>query len=138
MHKSSAGAMVLSCGLLLAVAQAQTNWPRFGNDPGASRYSPLTQIDTGNVDRLQLAWKFDTTVADAAPPKVSEVQHGDAAAAPARRFHFRIHRLSESEPVVVNDVLYMSTGFGHVVALNAERTSWVAGPPAISAAPATG
>ena len=126
MHRrNQVDAMRLVCGLLLgslllAGAQAQTNWPRFGNDPGAARYSPLTQINTGNVDQLQLAWKFDTTVADAAPPKTSEVQHGDAAAAPARRFHFRIHRLSESEPVVVNDVLYMSTGFGHVVALNAE------------------
>lgn len=39
---------------------AQTDWPSFGNDPGAMRYSSLRQIDTGNVARLQPAWTFRT------------------------------------------------------------------------------
>lgn len=42
------------------VASAQTDWPTYGNDPGAMRYSELRQIDTGNVDRLKLAWTFRT------------------------------------------------------------------------------
>ena len=46
--------------LLTGGAFAQTDWPSFGNDPGAMRYSPLRQIDRGNVERLQPAWTFRT------------------------------------------------------------------------------
>jgi glucose dehydrogenase len=45
--------------LLLALnAFAQTDWPSYGNDPGAMRYSSLRQIHTGNVERLKIAWTF--------------------------------------------------------------------------------
>jgi glucose dehydrogenase len=47
--------------LLLAIgASAQTDWPSYGNDPGAMRYSKLRQIHAGNVGRLQLVWTFRT------------------------------------------------------------------------------
>src|SRR2546422_3216092 len=48
--------------LLLATAgfADSTEWPSYGNDPGAMRYSTLRQIHTGNVDRLKLAWTFRT------------------------------------------------------------------------------
>ncbi len=39
---------------------AQSEWPSFGNDPGAMRYSPLRQIHSGNVERLKPAWTFRT------------------------------------------------------------------------------
>src|SRR3984957_19933367 len=39
---------------------AQTDWPSYGNDPAAMRYSPLHQIHTGNVERLKPAWTFRT------------------------------------------------------------------------------
>ena len=42
------------------VLSAQTDWPVFGRDPGAGRYSPLKQINTQNVERLQRAWTFHT------------------------------------------------------------------------------
>ncbi len=42
------------------IAIAQTDWPSFGNDPGAMRYSTLQQINAGNVDRLKPAWTFRT------------------------------------------------------------------------------
>jgi glucose dehydrogenase len=37
---------------------AQTDWPSYGNDPGAMRYSPLRQIHAGNVGGLKPAWTF--------------------------------------------------------------------------------
>lgn len=111
---------MLACSVILTSTHAQTNWPGFGNDPGADRYSPLTQINTGNVDKLMLAWKFDTTVTNPAPAAASAINHGDAAPPAQTQRRFRFVRMSESQPVVVNDVLYMSTGYGHVVALNAE------------------
>ncbi|MGH9631834.1 MAG: pyrroloquinoline quinone-dependent dehydrogenase, partial [Bryobacteraceae bacterium] len=52
-------------GLLLITSlaiglQAQTDWPVYGHDPGAKRFSPLKQINTDNVARLQRAWTFHT------------------------------------------------------------------------------
>lgn len=46
--------------LLAGRAFAQNDWPSFGNDPGAMRYSTLRQIDAANVGRLQPAWTFRT------------------------------------------------------------------------------
>ena len=33
-------------------------WVERGGDKGASLYSPLHQIDTSNVDRLEIAWRW--------------------------------------------------------------------------------
>jgi quinoprotein glucose dehydrogenase len=44
--------------LLAGLGSAQTDWPSFGNDPGAMRYSTLRQIRVDNVQRLKLAWTF--------------------------------------------------------------------------------
>ncbi len=46
--------------LLSTTGFAQTNWPSYGNDPGAMRYSELRQIQASNVDRLKAAWTFRT------------------------------------------------------------------------------
>ncbi len=35
------------------------NWPAFGRTYGEQHYSPLTQIDTANVNTLGLAWSLD-------------------------------------------------------------------------------
>jgi len=110
---------VLVCGALIGVAHSQSDWPGFGNDPGAARYSSLDQINTGNVEKLKLAWKYDTTDTSAPTPP-PQIQHGDAAPPPAARRRSRIFRPSESQPLVVDGILYMSTGFGHVIALNAQ------------------
>src|SRR2546428_3835177 len=34
-------------------------WLTYGLTPGETRYSPLKQIDAGNVSRLGLAWSFE-------------------------------------------------------------------------------
>src|SRR6516164_7003544 len=33
-------------------------WPTYGGDLGNSRYSPLDQINAGNFNRLEVAWRF--------------------------------------------------------------------------------
>ncbi len=38
------------------------DWPSFGRDPGARRYSPLAQINSKNVASLAEAWTFDTGI----------------------------------------------------------------------------
>ena len=43
-----------------AAPVVETDWRAFGRDPGAQRFSPLTQINTRNVATLEQAWTFDT------------------------------------------------------------------------------
>src|SRR5271167_4549913 len=46
--------------LLATLGLAQTDWPSYGNDSGAMRYSTLRQINALNVGKLDLAWTFRT------------------------------------------------------------------------------
>ena len=55
------------------------------------RYYPNTQINTANVARLHPAWIFQTEVKE----------------------------LLETSPLVINGVMYVTTSFSHVYALNA-------------------
>ena len=138
-HRYSISSLVLGCLVFAMNGNAQTDWPSFGNDPGAMRYSPLNQINTGNVTQLRVAWKFDTAIPSAAPPPAPIVDHsgsgevpllpgqppapGAPAAVPARPM--RRGSATESIPLVVNNVLYIGAG-RHVVALDATtgKTIW--------------
>ncbi|MDE0649966.1 MAG: PQQ-dependent dehydrogenase, methanol/ethanol family, partial [Gammaproteobacteria bacterium] len=35
-------------------------WLNYGRDQDGTHHSPLDQVDAGNVDRLGLAWSYDT------------------------------------------------------------------------------
>ena len=134
-YRDCMSALALGAWLMISSAHAQTNWPSFGNNPGAMRYSPLKQIDTDNVTQLQVVWKFDTNLQSAPEPEQSPVNHSgvneaepmkgappanaQAQPAPARR-RFHVFRFSESIPLVIDGVLYMSTAYSQIVALNAE------------------
>jgi quinoprotein glucose dehydrogenase len=58
--------LLLSAALALPAAYAQSgkeaipagDWPRYTRDLAGTRFSPLDQIDTGNVARLAAAWSF--------------------------------------------------------------------------------
>lgn len=76
--------------------QGPTDWPNFGNDPGATKFSPLTQITPENVNQLKVAWTYDT----------GEEPGG-----------FRGWAIT---PLVINNVMYFPTWAGKLVALNAE------------------
>ena len=52
------GRWVLVFAACAACAYGQNDWPVFGHDPGGTRYSPLKQINTSNVARLERAWTF--------------------------------------------------------------------------------
>ena len=41
-------------------ASAQNDWTNFGQDPGATKFSTLSQINTANVKNLERAWTFHT------------------------------------------------------------------------------
>jgi quinoprotein glucose dehydrogenase len=42
----------------VASQSASGSWPMVNLDPGATRYSPLTQITPANVAHLKVAWIY--------------------------------------------------------------------------------
>ena len=96
-------AALLASALLLplcaAAAGLSEEWPAYGHDYGESRYSPLRQITPANVSQLKPVWTYHMR-----PP--DRVSRGYAA--------------SQNTPLVVKGVMYVSTPYGRVVALNAE------------------
>ena len=73
-----------------------TEWPNARGDAGASRYSPLAQIDRENVSRLRVAWTY---------------RSGDAGEGASTTM--------EGTPVVVENVAYVTTPDRVLVALDA-------------------
>ncbi len=67
------------------------DWPRNGRTPGEDRFSPLEQINEGNVADLGLAWSYDTGT----------------------------DRGLEATPVVIDGVMYTSASWSIVMALDA-------------------
>jgi quinoprotein glucose dehydrogenase len=72
------------------------DWPGVGNDPGCMRYSELGQINRENVARLKPAWTFHT----------GELEG-------------RSGKTIECTPIVIDGVMYVTTGYLRVVALDA-------------------
>ena len=42
------------------VVASESDWPSYGRTPYGERHSPLHQIDTSNVSKLEVAWRFHT------------------------------------------------------------------------------
>jgi glucose dehydrogenase len=94
-------------GVQVAVTQtsAQNDWPSYGRDPGAQRYSPLTQINASNVSTLVQAWKYETRPASSVAKSQQQ---------------------SKTTPLMVNSVVYFVTPFQSLVAVEPEtgKTLW--------------
>ena len=131
-----AGAVVIAAAILPSrpAARAQskgapspsTEWPTYGHDPGGARYSPLTDITPANVGRLSVAWVYHMKPTDITAPTASEADPEVADAAAAGRGRGRGGRGSggsgfsagETTPLVIDGVMYVSTPYGRVVALD--------------------
>ncbi|MGI4880403.1 MAG: PQQ-binding-like beta-propeller repeat protein, partial [Janthinobacterium lividum] len=93
-------ALVLGTTLVVPAVGAQSggaatapgDWPRYTRDLGGTRFSPLTQINAGNVARLAAAWSF----------KVRPEGGGSI--------------VSSATPIVVDGIMYLPVG-NAVVAL---------------------
>mgnify|MGYP001180006830 FL=1 len=94
-------AFLLVC-LTVTPGYAQDDWSAWGHDGGNQRHSPLTQINTENVSTLVPAWRYEMTKAGVAS------------------------RPSQSTPLMVEGVLYLSFPYYRVVALEPEtgETLW--------------
>src|SRR5262245_47853213 len=80
-------------------AKQESGWPAYGRDPGGSRYSPLSQINRGNVGQLKVAWTYGAGFADI------KASSGKNAA-------------FEATPILVDGLLYLTTPYSRVIALD--------------------
>ena len=85
--------------LALALLAADGDWPNYGNDPGGTRYSALSQIHRGNVSQLKPAWEYHT---GALKPDT----------------HNNKKSAFEATPILVDGTLYLSTPYDVVIALD--------------------
>ena len=112
--------ITLLTSAVASVGGAQTDWPIYGHDPGGLQYSPLKAIDTRNVSKLQVAWTYDTRPADlTTPPPPAGAPQSPAEGAPARPARPR-NRASQATPLVVDGMLYLSSPYNRIVALDPE------------------
>ena len=117
---------LLSLGMVIVAAAAATaigaaqggktrNWPAYSGDNGSTKYSSLDQINTDTVGKLQIAWRQSGVPAElkALWPEGS---------APTNW---------QNTPLMVDGLLYMSSGVGAVVALDAAtgKVVWFDVPP---------
>jgi quinoprotein glucose dehydrogenase len=88
--------LLIFAGHALGQSQPNVDWLRVGNDPGCMRYSQLDQINRENVTRLKPAWTYHT-----------------------RELEGRRGKTIECTPIVIDGVMYITTGYLRVVALDA-------------------
>jgi quinoprotein glucose dehydrogenase len=100
-----------------APAPASNEWPTYGHDAGGLRFSPLTQVTPANVTQLNVAWVYHMK-----PPEEVSAEAGADAGAPAQgRGRGRGSSGlagSETTPIVADGVMYVSTPYNRVVALD--------------------
>jgi quinoprotein glucose dehydrogenase len=101
------------------ISAASLEWPHYGHDVENTRYSPLAQITPDNVGRLQKVWTYHMR-----PTAADTPASGDKKSTPAQHIPFIE---SENTPIVVGGVMYVSTPYKRVVALDAGtgREIWV-------------
>jgi len=117
--KDRSRAGYLSCLLLTAsvvssaAALEDQGWPVFSGDTGGRKYSSLSDIDRSNVSRLTLAWQWQT----------GEQPFSQYGTSPG---------MFESTPLMVDGILYLSTPYNRVVALDSRsgRELWSYDPKA--------
>ncbi len=89
-----------AAGVLASCAsRPAADWPTYGHDPGGQRFSPLAQITTSNVAKLQVAWTYHMR-----PAAVAEGSGRFAG--------------SEVTPLVVGGLMYVTTPYRRVLALD--------------------
>ena len=112
--RSCLAPLVLLAPAILAAQSGE--WREYGGDPGAMKYSALSDITRDNVGRLMPVWKWRTG------------ERRDSAAR-VRPGYF------EATPIMIGDTLYFPTPYNQVVALDATtgRELWRFDPRATEA-----
>lgn len=97
----AAAGVLSSCALPSA-----SEWPTYGHDPGGQRFSPLAQITAANVASLRVAWTYHMRPA-------ATTEGGGRFAG------------SELTPLVVDGLMFVTTPYRRVLALDPDTGSEV-------------
>jgi len=107
--------LLLAAGTMAVAPDSRQagEWPFYGGDQGGTKFSPLNDINKSTVSRLAAAWEWKTG------EKALET-YG------TRPGSF------QTTPIMIENVLYFSTPYNRVVALNAETGAqlWAFDPKA--------
>lgn len=106
----------------LVFAAETIDWPAYGGSPGGGHYAPITQINAGNVSRLEQAWTHRSGDYRAGTQSLTEeVSMDDVTSRPTS---FMV------TPILVQDTLYYCTSFNRVFALDPAtgEQRWVYNP----------
>src|SRR6201991_1337141 len=85
------GVYLITAATTPAAALPPDNWPYPGSDQQGTYYSPLTDLNSRNIDQLGFAWQYDLGT----------------------------YRGQEATPIVVDGVMYTSGTWGYVYAVDA-------------------
>ena len=97
-------AAIVAAGLTVSRVDAagpMVPWPFYGGDQAGTKYSPLTDINPQTVSQLHVVWEW----------KTGEV--------PLDQFGTR-PGMFQATPLMIDNLLYFSTPYNRVVALNAD------------------
>jgi quinoprotein glucose dehydrogenase len=82
-------------------------WPTYGHDSGGMRFSPLTELTPANVGKLDVAWVYHMKPAGMTMPEGRGRGRGGSGFAS-----------SEVTPLVANGIMYLTTPYYRVVAID--------------------
>jgi quinoprotein glucose dehydrogenase len=113
MLKPAVAAILVAGAVALAPDSREQDWPFYGGDQGGMKYSSLTDVSASTVSRLGVAWEWS-------PREKALSQFG------TRPGNF------QATPLMIDNVLYLSTPYNRVVALNADTGAelWAFDPKA--------
>jgi quinoprotein glucose dehydrogenase len=105
-------ALLITCGLSSAQS-APGEWRAIGGDGGSAKYSPLDQINAGNVKHLKVAWEWVSV-----DERIQRENEDNPRIAGANYF--------QCTPLMIDGVLYGSTCLGQAMAIDAKTgdTLW--------------
>ena len=101
-QKAPHGPAAVDEARIIAADREPQNWMSHGRTYGEQRFSPLTQVSASNVSQLGLAWSYE----------------------------FMVGRAASATPLVVDGVMYVTSAWSIVYALNAATGEelWVYDP----------
>ena len=115
-------------------SSTDVEWANYANDPGGTKYSPLSQIDRGNVNELRVAWTarardFPSEMFEGQVHADDEIPEDPRAGGPCSACHGNEVKF-EVTPLMRDGALYLSTPLNRVLALDPEtgEERWVFDP----------
>jgi len=113
MFRLALAALMVAVIATAAPASREGEWPVYGGDQAGTKFSPLADVSASTVGRLGVVWQWS-------PGEKALLEYG------TRPGNF------QATPLMIDNVLYLSTPYNRIVALNAETGAelWAYDPKA--------